>query len=403
MKTSTFAMLALALALPAGAQEGAVFAPKQDSMLETIKTGLGRKPSDPGKRRMWVDFTKVDAPRDLSEFHALWHTPPVRQGLSDMCWCFSTTSFLESEIHRLTGREIRLSSLHTVYWEHVEKVRNYVRLKGAVPLNDEGSEQDAVLRIWEKYGVVPADAYTGLTGGRTEHDQDPALYLALHACLEGVKAAGVWDEETVVAMVRGILDHHLGPPPATVNVDGQVLTPKDYLAQVVRLDPRDYVALLSCMEKPYWTRVEYEVPDNWRHSKDFVNVPLDAFLDALRGALKAGFTVAIAGDFTEPGYSIGPPGIAIVPSWDIPTDLIDERARQLRFESGSTSDDHGQHVVGTARHAGRDWFLVKDSWSSAWNNGHPGYYFFREDFVKLKTLCYMVHKDAIPAIMAKIH
>lgn len=144
----------LALALPAWAQEGVVFAPKKDPMLETIKAGLGRKPSEGGKRTMWVDFSKVDAPRDLSEFRVLWHTPPVRQGLSDMCWCFSTTSFLESEISRLSGRELRLSSLHTVYWE--------------------------------QYGAVPAAAYTGLTGGRTEHDQDPALYSSHHACLEGV-------------------------------------------------------------------------------------------------------------------------------------------------------------------------------------------------------------------------
>jgi len=38
-----------------------------------------------------------------------------------MCWCFSTTSFLESEIYRLTQRKIKLSELHTVYWEYVEK------------------------------------------------------------------------------------------------------------------------------------------------------------------------------------------------------------------------------------------------------------------------------------------
>ena len=66
------------------------------------------------------------------------------------------------------------------------------------------------------------------------------------------------------------------------------------------------------------------------------------------------------------------------------------------------SDDHDLHVVGITTKDGRDWFLVKDSWSSAWNNDHPGYYFFHEDYVKLKMLAFLVHRDAVKELLARV-
>jgi bleomycin hydrolase len=44
---------------------------------------------------------------------------------------------------------------------------------------------------------------------------------------------------------------------------------------------------------------------------------------------------------------------------------------------------------------------VKDSWSSAYNSTHPGYYYVHEDYVKLKMLGCSVHRDAVPDILAK--
>ncbi len=210
----------------------------------------------------------------------------------------------------------------------------------------EGSQAAAVLRALREHGAVPAEAYTGLKEGKKDHDHESTLYAEIRTYLDGVKTAGAWNEAQVVSTVRAILDHHLGAPPETVVVDGQALTPKEYLAKVVRLNPDDYVAFLSTMDKPYWEKAEYEVPDNWWHGKEYVNVPLDAFLAAIKGAVKGGFSVAIAGDMSEPGYSIGPPGIAVVPTWDIPSAYIDEAARAFRFGNGSTTDDHGLHVVG---------------------------------------------------------
>jgi bleomycin hydrolase len=387
-------LLTAGVALAQQQPDKAVFAPRKDAKLDAIREEVRKPAAEMPANRMWVDFSTVDAPKAVSEFHTVWHQPSVCQGLSGMCWCFSTTSFFESEVYRLTKREMRFSVLHSIYWEYVEKARGFVRSRGKSVFG-EGSQGTAVLRAWREHGVVPAELYTGLKDGAKNYDHEATVYRELKAYLDGVKAAGAWNEEAVIATVRSILDSHLGVPPATVKVDGKELTPKHYLEQVVKLNLDDYVPVLSMLNHPYGEKIEYEVPDNWWHGREYLNLPLDTFMATFKRAIRSGYSLAIAGDMSEPGYSIGAPGIAVVPSWDIPAASIDENARFFRFASGQTTDDHGLHVVGWTQKNGKDWYLVKDSWSSAWNNEHPGYYFFREDYVKLKILGFIVHKDMI--------
>jgi bleomycin hydrolase len=58
--------------------------------------------------------------------------------------------------------------------------------------------------------------------------------------------------------------------------------------------------------------------------------------------------------------------------------------------------------VGTMQKNSQNWYLLKDSWSSSWNNEHPGYYFYHEDYLKLKMLSFMVHKNAAKDLLTKI-
>lgn len=403
-RLTPFVIAALILATPASAQDRrdkAVFAPEKDAKLEAIRAEVRKAAPVAEKHKMWVDFSAIDAPRAVSEFTSVWHQPSVCQGFSGMCWCFATTSFFESEVYRLTKREMRFSVLHSVYWEYVEKARGFVRSRGTSVFG-EGSQPAAVLRAWREHGAVPASAYTGLKGDAKEYDHTSTIFRELRAYLEGVKASGAWNEEAVIATVRSMLDHHLGAPPATVAVEGRTLTPKQYLADVVRLNMDDYIPVLSTLEQPYWARAEYRVPDNWWHGREYINVPLDAFVNGVKQAIRGGYSVAVASDMSEPGYSIGAPGLAVVPTWDIPSAFIDENARHFRFTAGATTDDHVLHLVGVAQKNGKDWYLVKDSWSSAWNNDHPGYYFFSEDYVKLKVLAFLAHRDAVKDLLEKV-
>ena len=117
-------------------------------------------------------------------------------------------------------------------------------------------------------------------------------------------------------------------------------------------------------------------------------------------AIKNGYTMAIGGDVSEPGYD-GWHKIAIVPSFDIPAQYIDENAREFRFDNKTTTDDHGIHLVGYTNKNGVMWYLIKDSAAGSRNIDPAGYYFYREDYVKLKMMDFMVHKDAVKNLLAK--
>ena len=356
-------------------------------------------PGEPGPARvLTMDFSAIDRPRSPGEFRSSWHFPPKRQWWTGTCWCFSTTSLLESEARRIHGREIKLSEMFTVYWDYVEKVREFVRTKGS-SLVDEGAESGDVLRCWKQYGIVREADYPGLPDGEAVPNHQPMLQ-ELRSYLEHVKKSRTWDEGQVVASVRLILDKHLGTPPQRVLVGGRELTPQQFLASEVKLDPGAYVALMSTQSAPFWAWEEYKVPDNWAHTRDYLNVPLADWYGALQRAIANGFTVAIGGDVSEPGYE-GSENIAIVPTFDLPADYIDQSSRELRIVNHTTEDDHGLHVVGQLRKGGQDWFLVKDSARSSHRGAVPGYYFYRGDYVRLKVLTFLVHKDAIKDLVAK--
>jgi bleomycin hydrolase len=376
----------------------------QNSILRDDREVTSRIVPAPVNRYFTVDLKAEDLP-DKMDFYQnkLWHNVPVSQGNTGTCWCFSTTSFLESEVYRIHKMQVRLSEMYTVYWEYVEKARRFVRERGN-SLFDEGSEANAVTREWKKYGVVPAEAYTGLINDRKYHNHE-ALLAEMRSYLESVKSASAWDEETVIATVKSILNHYMGEPPRELVVNGKTITPLQYLHEVIRIDPDDYVGILSYEQEPFYKQVEYKVPDNWWHSADYYNVPLDVYMAAIKSAIRNGFTMSIGGDVSEAGLD-RKTQCAVVPDFDIPSSFINDDARQFRFSNSTTTDDHGMQVVGFCVKDGKDWYLIKDSGSGSRNNDPAakefGYYFFSEDYVKLKMMDFMVHRDAVKEILEKV-
>ena len=159
---------------------------------------------------------------------------------------------------------------------------------------------------------------------------------------------------------------------------------------------------MSLMQQPYYKKVEYEVPDNWRHDSDYYNIPLNEFMAAIKGAIASGYTMALGGDVSEPGI-VPRSDVAMIPTFDIPPEYIDENARQFRFSNKTTTDDHGIHLVGYMNKNGKEWFLIKDSGSSARNGNNKGFFFYDEDYVKLKMMDFMVNKDAVKSLLEKFH
>ena len=162
----------------------------------------------------------------------------------------------------------------------------------------------------------------------------------------------------------------------------------------------DYIDVLSVLEQPFYKQVEYTVADNWWHSKGYYNVPVDEFMKLLKNAIRNGYTLAIGGDVSEAGYD-SRTKCAIVPTFDIPSEYIDDYAREFRFDNGTTGDDHGIHLVGYMTKNGKDWFLIKDSGAGSKNVDPKGYYYYHEDYVKLKIMDFMCHKDGLGDLLTK--
>ncbi|PCJ82087.1 MAG: peptidase C1 [Flavobacteriales bacterium] len=346
-----------------------------------------------------MDQSNIDAPKSINEFTTVWCQPPVSQGRAGTCWCFSTSSFYEAEIFRITKQKVKLSELYTVYWEYVEKAREYVRTRGG-SFFGEGSETNAVARMMKQYGIVPANAYAGKKEELEYHDHK-GMFSEMNSYLESIKKQNAWNEEIVISTIKSILNHHIGEPPSQITVNGKSMTPLEYMQNVAKINPSDYVNFMSLMKSPYNSKAVYDVPDNWWKSDDYYNVPLNDFLKAIKSALKDGYSISIGGDVSESGLN-PMSDIAVVPTYDIPSEYIDESARQLRFSNGSTTDDHAIHLIGYTKKDNGHWFLIKDSGSSARNGNNKGYYFYHEDYIKLKMMTFTVHRDAVKQFIAKM-
>ncbi|HBL75267.1 MAG: peptidase C1 [Bacteroidetes bacterium GWF2_42_66] len=355
--------------------------------------------------RFNMDQSGLDLPNNRSLYTTIWCNPTESQGNGGTCWSFSTSSFYETEVFRQTGKKVELSEIYTVYWEYVEKARRFIEKRGNSNF-DEGSEGNAVARIMKMYGAVPMSEYTGKLHDRKFHTHEK-MAGEMKAFLNSLKTSNAWNVDAALETIKSIMNHHIGVPPTEFVVDGKTYNPKTYLNDYLKINPDDFVEILSYKQEPYWKQVEYKVVDNWWHNADYYNVPLNVFMDALKKAIKNGYSVSIGGDVSETGFS-RETNCAMIPDYDIPSAYINEDARQFRFSNETTTDDHGMHLIGILENykgSGKDWYLIKDSSSGSRNvgEGNPnfGYYFFHEDYIKLKMMGFTVHKDAVKDILKK--
>jgi bleomycin hydrolase len=371
----------------------------RDSLTEAIRERQEEydEAEEDATKRLQFDVSNIARPDSPDDFEAQFHFPPVRQYLTGTCWSFSSTSYFESETYRITGQKIRLSEIHTVYYEYVEKARYFIQQRGK-RWPGQGSETNAVSRMMKMYGAVPFDAYPGyIDDERHDHSK---LSREVRGYLEFAKENDVWDEEAVLHHVKGILNRKLGAPPETFEFEGKTYTPPEFLADVLKINPDDYLSVMSTMSIPFYTQGPFEVPDNWWYDSSYYNLPLDEWYAVVNNAISNGYTMTIGGDNSGPGWN-GFEDVCVIPDFDIPQSYINQDSRELRFYNWTTTDDHGIHLVGHTKIDGRDWYLIKDSGSSGHWGKHKGYYFMRDDYVRLKMLSFTVHKDMMNDVLKK--
>jgi len=371
----------------------------QNSILKGIEDFEESKTVSSPRKYFAVDMSGIDIPTSLDQFKKQWHTKPISQGSSGTCWCFATISFLESEIYRINKLEVKLSEMYVVYWEYVERAKQFVKDRGMTTFG-EGSEANAVPKIINQYGIVRESDYNGMLPGQTVHNHE-AMVNEMDVFLKSVKSSADWNEDVVVVNIKSILNKYMGIPPATITFDGKEMSPLSYLKDMLKIIPSDYFSFMSTNDKPFNQMDELVEDDNWRHAANYYNVPINDFMTIIKNALNEGYTISLCGDVSEPGNDRWSQ-CAVIPTFDVPSEYINDDARQLRLANKSTTDDHCLHLIGSFEKEGKCWFLVKDSGAGAFDGANSGYKYLSEDYVKLKMMNILVYKMAAKEILDKI-
>ena len=345
------------------------------------------------------------------------------QHRSGTCWCFSSLSFLESEIIRIKGYDnIDLSEMYVVGKSYHDRAIKYIRLDGHLNFAA-GSSFGDVLHVIRDYGIVPQDVMPGLNYGteKPEHfEMDAALKGYVDAIVKNPnsKLTTAW-----VNGLDGILKAYLGEAPAEFEAEGQTFTPESY-RDWLGINPDDYVSITSFTHHPFYTQFPVEVCDNWRWDYSY-NVPLDEMMEIMYNAIEEGYTIAWGSDVSEKGFTRD--GLGIVPDTEnavtsgsdqekwigkdvekagesqtgLPKELtITQEMRQDGFDRKTTTDDHGMQIYGVAKDQnGTSYFMVKNSWGDA--GKYKGIWYVSDTFVRYKTINFVVHKDALPKDIRK--
>ncbi|MBI4647959.1 MAG: peptidase C1 [Bacteroidia bacterium] len=346
-----------------------------------------------------VDFSDKKFPGSLESYKTVWHNASVSQGNSGTCWCYSPTSFFESEVFRISGEKVKLSEMYTVYWEYVERANDFVHTRGETYFA-QGSESNAIPKIWRKYGIVPYNDYPGKENTKKFHNHEK-MFDEMKQFLDNIKENNIWDQNYVKKNITTILNKYMGCPPEKIIVEGKEFSPQEYLTIYLKLNMNDYFSFMSTCQENFYELHELVEADNWWHAKNYYNISLQEFFNLIIKTIEAGYSISICGDVSEPGNDFTT-GISIIPSFDIPPEFIDDNTRQFRLSNNNTTDDHCVHLIGYCKTAHEYWFLVKDSGSSAFDSPNKGYRIYHQDYIRLKMMNILIHKDTAKEILDKI-
>ena len=331
-------------------------------------------------------------------------TDVISQGSTGTCWSFSTSSFIESEIIRLTGNNIDISEMYTVRNTYPQKATNYLMRQGKAQFSEGGLAHD-VMNSVRDFGLVPQSAYTGLENDVSKHNH-AEMVAVLKAVLDVYISNPTRNlSQKWKTVVNSTLDTYLGDNITTFSYDGMPYTPQEFL-KMTKINPDNYVSITSFTHRPYYSSFILNIPDNFSNGS-FYNVKLDEMIGVINTALKNGFTVELDCDVSEKTFS-AKHGVAVIPKDDEtaaeaiisvrPEKQITAEYRQQEFENYNTTDDHLMHITGMLKDQnGTVYYKIKNSWGSDSSRvANNGYVYMSEAFMRLKTISVMVHKDALP-------
>jgi bleomycin hydrolase len=336
-------------------------------------------------------------------------SPVKNQAMTGTCWCFSTTSLLESEEIRKDKQDIDLSEMFTVRNIYIEKAKNYILRQGHTQFGEGGLSHD-MIRAVATYGAIPEGVYSGLVNGQREYNHQQLisrLKIFLDSVIKKQPISSEW-----LSGYTNILDQYLGKVPQEFSYNDKKYTPLTFAKEVLNFTADDYVSLTSFTHQPYYRSFVLQVPDNFANGS-FYNIQLNELINVVKEAVAKGYSVAWDADVSNKGFkqefglalNIAPSIKYSQQTFNTNTQEIpyDANTRQQLYENLTTQDDHLMHIVGTEKSKdGKTFFIVKNSWGKI--GPYDGYINVSEAYFGINTISIVLPKVALSNdLLQKLH
>lgn len=339
-------------------------------------------------------------PAQFFDVKKLGATSVKNQAMTGTCWCFSTTSLVESEEIRKDKKSIDLSEMFTVRNIYVEKAKNYILRQGKAQFGEGGLGHDEI-RAVATYGAVPQEDYTGLINGQEKYNHKE-MFGQLQKYLDSILKQQTIPAGWLTGYVK-ILDDNMGVAPARFNYEGKEYTALTFAKDILHFNADDYISLTSFTHEPYYKPFILQVPDNFANGS-FYNLPLDEFIEVVKSAVEKGYSVSWDADVSNKGFrqdiglamnldnKITYSRDAILP--DMQEAPYNATIRQDLYENLTTQDDHLMHLTGIEKSkGGKTFFIVKNSWGNV--GPYEGYINVSEAYFAINTISLVLPRAAL--------
>lgn len=344
------------------------------------------------------------------------------QAFSGTCWCFSSMSFIESEMMAQgIQNPPNLSEMYVVRQNYIDRAQKHVMLHGKMNFGEGSYFLDNFI-VARQYGLMPESAYPN-----TLPKENSINHSILASKAERFADSVANDNNKKLNLewlnnYTSLINQYLPAPPEKFEYNGKEYTPQSFLKEVVKLDPNNYIQVTSFSHHEFYKTCILELPDNWRW-EPFFNVKVDDLTAIIDTSLAMGHTVLWAADVSENGFNSSK-GYALLPGINPknmkPNDIeaykamtpekqllnsrtlaspgiemnVTQESRQTDFLNRNTTDDHGMHLIGAAKDQnGNKFYIVKNSWGNT--NQYGGYIYVSVNYVKAKTTGILVNKDVV--------
>jgi bleomycin hydrolase len=318
-------------------------------------------------------------------------TPLKYQQMTGLCWCFATTSFIETEAIRLGKKPVELSPMFFVIPTDIDKAEKYIRMNGKTSFGP-GDLTFSAMSAYRKFGAVPQSVFSGKKDSVSTYNHGRMDFKLLEKVKYFVSSGrGKMTAAGYRESIANILSGTLGKAPTTFTYNQKLYTPKTFADEMIGINPDDYVEITSFTHHPFYSKFVLEIESNWNNNF-YLNLPVNDFISVVDYALLHNYSVAWDGDIRE-GYRNG---FAVL---NDSVNSISQLMRQNAFDNYNTIDQHNMHIIGIARNEkGKEFYIVKNS-DDILDCG--GYLYMSKEFFLLKTISVMVNKNAIPTDIKK--